>query len=91
MPRTNKGGVAYHQSCCHCRTGSGLSYAELGATHHSLEDIAMLRSIPGLQICAPADSRELEAQLEEAIATGQPTYIRIGKENPIFINQTFIL
>ena len=74
-------GVAYHQSpVVIVGTGSGLSYAELGATHHSLEDIAMLRSIPGLQICAPADSRELEAQLEEAIATGQPTYIRIGKK-----------
>ena len=61
-------------------TGSGLSYAELGATHHSLEDLAILRSIPNLQICAPADSLELEAQLRQAITEGQPTYIRIGKK-----------
>ena len=61
-------------------TGSGLSYAELGATHHSLEDLAILRSIPNLQICAPADSIELEAQLREAVTSDKPTYIRIGKK-----------
>ena len=74
-------GVAYHEApVIIVGTGSGLSYAELGATHHSLEDIAILRSIPNLQICAPADSLELEAQLREAIEIGKPTYIRIGKK-----------
>lgn len=74
-------GVAYHEApVVIVGTGSGLSYAELGATHHSLEDIAILRSIPNLQICAPADSLELEAQLREAINNVKPTYIRIGKK-----------
>ena len=74
-------GVAYHESpVVIVGTGSGLSYAELGATHHSLEDLAILRSIPNLQLCAPVDSQELEAQLRQAIAEGQPTYIRIGKK-----------
>ena len=74
-------GVAYHEApVVIVGTGSGLSYAELGATHHSLEDIAILRSIPNLQVCAPTDSLELEAQLREAIAEGKPTYIRIGKK-----------
>lgn len=74
-------GVAYHEApVVIVGTGSGLSYAELGATHHSLEDIAILRSIPNLNICAPTDSVELEAQLREAIDKGQPTYIRIGKK-----------
>ena len=74
-------GVAYHEApVVIVGTGSGLSYAELGATHHSLEDIAILRSIPNLQICAPADSLELEAQLREAIIENKPTYIRIGKK-----------
>ena len=74
-------GVAYHEApVVIVGTGSGLSYAELGATHHSLEDIAILRSIPNLQICAPADSLELEAQLKEAVAGNKPTYIRIGKK-----------
>ena len=74
-------GVAYHQApVVIVGTGSGLSYAELGATHHSLEDLAILRCIPNLQVCAPADSLELEAQLREAVAGNKPTYIRIGKK-----------
>ena len=74
-------GVAYHEApVVIVGTGSGLSYAELGATHHSLEDMAILRSIPNLQVCAPADSLELAAQLREAVRSGNPTYIRIGKK-----------
>ena len=74
-------GVAYHEApVVIVGTGSGLSYSELGATHHSLEDLAILRSIPNLQVCAPADSLELEAQLRQAISEGKPTYIRIGKK-----------
>ena len=74
-------GVAYHESpVIIVGTGSGLSYAELGATHHSLEDIAILRSIPNLRVCAPADSVELVSQLRQAIYEGKPTYIRIGKK-----------
>ncbi|WP_390129323.1 transketolase family protein [Synechococcus sp. HIMB2401] len=74
-------GIAYHEApVVIVGTGSGLSYAELGATHHSLEDLAILRSIPNLQVCAPTDSLELEAQLREAISEGKPTYIRIGKK-----------
>ena len=74
-------GVAYHEApVVIVGTGSGLSYAELGPTHHSLEDLAIMRSIPDLQVCAPADSLELEAQLRQAISEGRPTYIRIGKK-----------
>ena len=81
-------GVAYHESpVVIVGTGSGLSYAELGATHHSLEDLAILRSIPNLRICAPADALELVAQLREAINDGIPTYIRIGKKGePILLD-----
>lgn len=74
-------GVAYHEApVVIVGTGSGLSYAELGATHHSLEDMAILRSIPNMRVCAPADSSELVAQLRQAITEGKPTYIRIGKK-----------
>ena len=81
-------GVAYHEApVVIVGTGSGLSYAELGATHHSLEDLAILRSIPNLQICTPADSLELEAQLREVIEKDKPTYIRIGKKGEPDINR----
>ncbi|QNI95437.1 transketolase/ C-terminal domain [Synechococcus sp. A15-127] len=74
-------GLAYHQSpVVIIGTGSGLSYAELGPTHHSLEDLAILRTLPGLNVVAPADSAELEAQLKEALNESHPTYMRIGKK-----------
>ena len=74
-------GVAYHQApVVIVGTGSGLSYAELGPTHHSLEDLAILRTLPGLNVAAPADSTELVAQLREAVVANSPTYIRIGKK-----------
>jgi len=74
-------GVAYHQApVVIVGTGSGLSYAELGPTHHSLEDMAILRTLPGLNVLAPADSFELVAQLREALDASRPTYIRIGKK-----------
>ena len=74
-------GVAYHEApVVIVGTGSGLSYAELGVTHHSLEDIAIIRSIPNMRICTPADSLELVAQMRQAIEEGKPTYIRIGKK-----------
>mgnify|MGYP003318362402 CR=1 FL=1 len=44
-------GAAYHNSnIVIVGTGSGLSYAELGPTHHSLEDIGILSTLPGLRI-----------------------------------------
>ena len=80
-------GVAYHEApVVIVGTGSGLSYAELGTTHHSLEDIAILKSIPNIQVCAPADSEELESQLREAVEMGKPTYIRIGKKGEPIIS-----
>ena len=42
--------------------------------------MAILRSIPNMRICGPADSNELTAQLRQAIKEGKPTYIRIGKK-----------
>ena len=52
--------VAYHRApVIIIGTGSGLSYASLGPTHHSLEDFAILRAIPNLQILAPWDTISL--------------------------------
>ena len=73
--------VAYHQSSVIIvGTGSGLSYASLGPTHHSLEDFAIFRAIPNLQILAPWDAPSLRACLSMALVSGLPTYIRIGKK-----------
>ena len=76
-----KVGVAYHKSpVVIVGTGSGLSYASLGPTHHSLEDFAIFRAIPNMQVLAPWDAPSLRACLRMALDSGQPTYIRIGKK-----------
>lgn len=80
-------GVAYHEvPVVIVGTGSGLSYSELGPTHHSLEDMAIMRTLPGMNVVAPADSAELVAQIREALDTPNPTYIRIGKKEEQQIN-----
>jgi len=62
-------------------TGSGLSYASLGATHHSCEDIAMLRVLSGMTVICPADAVEVKAAVRAALKHNGPIYIRIGKKN----------
>jgi transketolase len=61
-------------------TGSGLSYASLGGTHHSLEEMGMLRLLPGLTVLAPADAMEVRAGLRAALGQTNPAYMRIGKK-----------
>lgn len=61
-------------------TGAGLSYAELGPTHHTLEDLAILRTLPGMRVLAPCDAAELRALLRLALQEDGPVYIRIGKK-----------
>jgi transketolase len=68
-------------------TGSGLSYASLGATHHSCEDIAVMRALPGIHIAAPADALEVKACLRAAFNLGKPAYIRIGKKGEPVIHR----
>ena len=60
-------------------TGSGLSYADLGSTHHAIEDIGVLRSIPNLNIISPADPIELKSLIPQIIKSKKPIYLRIGK------------
>jgi transketolase len=58
--------------------GSGLSCAELGAAHHSLEDLAIMRVLPDMAVLAPCDRLELHAALTSALRLNGPAYIRIG-------------
>jgi transketolase len=68
-------------------TGSGLSYAELGPTHHSLEDMAILRTLPGMRVIAPCDASELRMALRAALKEDGPVYIRIGKKGEPAMHQ----
>ena len=66
-------------------TGSGLSYAELGPTHHSCEDFAILRVLPNMTVMAPADEVELRQCMQAALRQNGPVYIRIGKKGEAII------
>ncbi|HEX2548475.1 MAG TPA: transketolase C-terminal domain-containing protein [Gammaproteobacteria bacterium] len=79
--------VCYHQApVIIVGTGAGLSYAELGPTHHSLEDLAILRTLPGMTVAAPCDAVELKYTLQKALTQNNPVYIRIGKKGEPIIH-----
>lgn len=81
--------VCYHeQPVIIVGTGSGLSYAALGATHHSCEDIAIMRALPNMQVICAADKTEVRLALRAALAQEKPTYIRIGKKNEPPVHHT---
>ena len=73
--------VCYHEApVVIVGVGSGLSYAGLGPTHHSCEDIALLRALPGLAVVCPCDAFETRAALRAALRADHPTYLRLGKK-----------
>ncbi len=60
-------------------THAGISVGEDGATHQCLEDIALMRSIPGMVIINPADAVEARAAIKAALEYTGPMYIRLGR------------
>ncbi len=66
-------------------THAGISVGEDGATHQCNEDIALMRTIPGMTIINPADDVEAKAAIEAAINFDGPVYLRFGRlAAPIF-------
>lgn len=62
---------------------SGLEAGPWGATHHAMEDIALLRTIPGLTLLSPADPNESLRMVRAAAGIEGPVYIRLGFLSPI--------
>lgn len=57
---------------------AGLEAAAWGATHHAMEDIALLRTIPGMTIVSPADRAEVARAVRAVAGTDGPAYVRLG-------------
>jgi len=57
----------------------GVSYGALGATHHSLHDIAALRTFPGMHIFLPCDVRQTKKLIERLVDYTYPAYVRVGR------------
>ncbi|MED4601269.1 transketolase C-terminal domain-containing protein [Paenibacillus validus] len=61
--------------------GAGLSYGPQGATHHAIEDIAIMRALPNMTVCAPGDPLEVRELTNASFYHQGPMYIRLGKNN----------
>jgi transketolase len=59
--------------------GAGYAYGVMGPTHHAIEDMALMRSLPGMTVLTPADPREAAAATRAALAIDGPVYLRLGK------------
>lgn len=59
--------------------GGGLSYGPAGATHHAIEDIAIMRCLPNMTVCCPGDPIEAKNIFEASYNYKGPMYIRLGK------------
>lgn len=62
-----------------CASHAGISVGEDGATHQCLEDIALMRTIPGMVVMCPADDVEARAAVKAAYEHQGPVYIRTGR------------
>jgi transketolase len=72
--------VCYHNlSVKIVAVGAGYAYGSLGASHHTTEDIAMMRSIPNMEIISPCDPNEAKLATEYFCQSNKPGYLRIGK------------
>ena len=79
------------QKVCMVGLASGLALGNLGFTHCCIEDIGVLRSIPGIKIISPADSLETIKAFEAALKSNQSTYLRLTgtSNNPIIYNKDY--
>ncbi len=72
--------ICYHAASVVIVSGStGLWYGALGMTHHSTEDIAIMRSLPNMTVVSPGDARETGLAMNAIVAQKRPCYLRLGK------------
>lgn len=64
--------------------GGGFAYGTLGTTHHAIEDVAIMRSLPNMKIISPADKEEARFLVKDVLDSRGPFYVRLnrgGEEN----------
>ena len=59
--------------------GGGMAYGTAGYTHHGIEDLAVMRALPGMTVIAPGDPVETRLATQAVIQTPGPCYLRLGK------------
>ena len=84
-----KADIAYSdQPVCLVGISAGISYGQLGSTHHSIHDFAVMRCINNMTIVAPADNFEASEAIKQAVNYDHPLYIRYGKKPMIDIHSS---
>jgi transketolase len=72
--------VDYHQlPVTIVAVGGGLAYGNLGYSHHAIQDMALMRTMPSMLIAAPGDPMEVRSCMRYLIEHPQPSYLRLGK------------
>lgn len=69
-----------------CATHAGLTVGEDGASHQSIEDISLMRSIPNMTVICPSDAIETEAAIKAVSEYYGPCYVRLGRSKVSVIN-----
>ena len=73
-----------------CPTHAGISLGEDGGSHQSVEDMALMRSLPGMVVLSPADAVETEKAVMAAAKYEGPVYIRLGRLNiPVLFDDSY--
>ncbi|MEJ5292168.1 MAG: transketolase C-terminal domain-containing protein [Candidatus Methanosuratincola sp.] len=73
-------------------THSGLSAADEGASHQSLEDVALMRVLPNMTVVVPGDREEVKEATRAIVESKGPAYMRIGRdEDARFLEEEFRL
>ena len=62
-----------------CATHAGITVGEDGASHQTFEDIALMRTIPGMTVVNPSDGASAAELLRQVIAMDGPAYVRLGR------------
>ena len=71
-------------------THAGISVGEDGASHQSIEDIAIMRALPNMTVIVPADGTETEHAIRAAVDFKGPVYIRLGRlALPVLFDETY--
>ncbi len=73
-----------------CPTHAGVSLGEDGGSHQSVEDVALMRAIPGMVVLSPADAVETEKMVFAAAEYEGPVYVRLGRLNiPVLFDENY--
>ncbi len=73
-----------------CATHAGITVGEDGASHQSIEDVSLMRSIPGMTVIVPADGIETEKAVYAAAEVDGPVYIRLGRSGvPVIFDEDY--